>query len=98
MKACLGNLFFSSTQIELIDRVDDIYRNTSWDDGTFNGYGIQIEQVLTGLCRGLPCSKLKEHGLNSTVSDYFVWVRAKIIKSYIITSSQDHSEIESCQC
>uniref|UniRef100_A0A8D2NH89 ADAM metallopeptidase domain 17 n=1 Tax=Zonotrichia albicollis TaxID=44394 RepID=A0A8D2NH89_ZONAL len=32
--------------IELIDRVDDIYRNTSWDDGTFNGYGIQIEQII----------------------------------------------------
>ncbi|KAK2533917.1 Adam17 [Columba guinea] len=32
--------------IELIDRVDDIYRNTSWDNGAFNGYGIQIEQIL----------------------------------------------------
>ncbi|XP_009874388.1 PREDICTED: disintegrin and metalloproteinase domain-containing protein 17-like, partial [Apaloderma vittatum] len=32
--------------IELIDRVDDIYRNTSWDDGAFNGYGIQIEQII----------------------------------------------------
>uniref|UniRef100_A0A8C9FUF6 Disintegrin domain-containing protein n=1 Tax=Pavo cristatus TaxID=9049 RepID=A0A8C9FUF6_PAVCR len=29
--------------IELIDRVDDIYRNTSWDNGAFKGYGIQIE-------------------------------------------------------
>ncbi|NXN15890.1 ADA17 protein, partial [Indicator maculatus] len=32
--------------IELIDRVDDIYRNTSWDDGAFTGYGIQIEQII----------------------------------------------------
>lgn len=31
-------------QIELIDRVDDIYRNTSWDD-EFTGYGVQIHQV-----------------------------------------------------
>lgn len=31
-------------QIELIDRVDDIYRNTSWDD-EFSGYGVQIQQV-----------------------------------------------------
>uniref|UniRef100_A0A673KVR0 Disintegrin and metalloproteinase domain-containing protein 17-like n=1 Tax=Sinocyclocheilus rhinocerous TaxID=307959 RepID=A0A673KVR0_9TELE len=30
--------------IELIDRVDDIYRNTSWDDD-FKGYGVQIQQV-----------------------------------------------------
>lgn len=31
--------------IELIDRVDDIYRNTSWDD-EFKGYGVQIQQVI----------------------------------------------------
>uniref|UniRef100_A0A8C1J8V6 ADAM metallopeptidase domain 17a n=1 Tax=Cyprinus carpio TaxID=7962 RepID=A0A8C1J8V6_CYPCA len=30
--------------IELIDRVDDIYRNTSWDD-EYKGYGVQIQQV-----------------------------------------------------
>ncbi|XP_060090041.1 disintegrin and metalloproteinase domain-containing protein 17 [Heteronotia binoei] len=32
--------------IELIDRVDDIYRNTSWDNENFKGYGIQIEQII----------------------------------------------------
>ncbi|KAM3856888.1 disintegrin and metalloproteinase domain-containing protein 17 isoform 2-T2 [Vipera latastei] len=32
--------------IELIDRVDDIYRNTSWDNAHFNGYGVQIEQII----------------------------------------------------
>ncbi|XP_014647641.1 PREDICTED: disintegrin and metalloproteinase domain-containing protein 17 isoform X2 [Ceratotherium simum simum] len=32
-------------EIELIDRVDDIYRNTSWDNAGFKGYGIQIEQI-----------------------------------------------------
>uniref|UniRef100_A0A9J8B8I5 ADAM metallopeptidase domain 17a n=1 Tax=Cyprinus carpio carpio TaxID=630221 RepID=A0A9J8B8I5_CYPCA len=31
--------------IELIDRVDDIYRNTSWDDD-FKGYGVQIQQII----------------------------------------------------
>uniref|UniRef100_A0A671KP99 Disintegrin and metalloproteinase domain-containing protein 17-like n=1 Tax=Sinocyclocheilus anshuiensis TaxID=1608454 RepID=A0A671KP99_9TELE len=31
--------------IELIDRVDDIYRNTSWDD-YFKGYGVQIQQII----------------------------------------------------
>lgn len=31
--------------IELIDRVDDIYRNTSWDNAGFKGYGVQIEQI-----------------------------------------------------
>ncbi|XP_061901166.1 disintegrin and metalloproteinase domain-containing protein 17 isoform X1 [Entelurus aequoreus] len=31
--------------IELIDRVDDIYRNTTWDD-EFSGYGVQIQQII----------------------------------------------------
>ncbi|RXN19098.1 disintegrin and metallo ase domain-containing 17-like isoform X2 [Labeo rohita] len=31
--------------IELIDRVDDIYRNTSWDE-QFKGYGVQIQQII----------------------------------------------------
>ncbi|XP_029352025.1 disintegrin and metalloproteinase domain-containing protein 17 [Echeneis naucrates] len=31
--------------IELIDRVDDIYRNTSWDH-EFIGYGVQIQQII----------------------------------------------------
>lgn len=31
--------------IELIDRVDDIYRNTIWDD-EFKGYGVQIHQII----------------------------------------------------
>ncbi|KAG7224228.1 hypothetical protein INR49_015117 [Caranx melampygus] len=31
--------------IELIDRVDDIYRNTTWDD-EFKGYGFQIHQII----------------------------------------------------
>ncbi|XP_073339190.1 disintegrin and metalloproteinase domain-containing protein 17a [Pagrus major] len=31
--------------IELIDRVDDIYRNTTWDD-EFKGYGVQINQII----------------------------------------------------
>uniref|UniRef100_A0A665VPN3 Disintegrin and metalloproteinase domain-containing protein 17-like n=1 Tax=Echeneis naucrates TaxID=173247 RepID=A0A665VPN3_ECHNA len=31
--------------IELIDRVDDIYRNTTWDD-EFKDYGVQIQQII----------------------------------------------------
>uniref|UniRef100_A0A4W5QU09 ADAM metallopeptidase domain 17a n=1 Tax=Hucho hucho TaxID=62062 RepID=A0A4W5QU09_9TELE len=38
--------------IELIDRVDDMYRNTTWDD-EFTGYGVQIQQVRTTVT--LPC-------------------------------------------
>ncbi|CAJ0950169.1 unnamed protein product, partial [Ranitomeya imitator] len=37
--------FLSIAQIELIDRVDDIYRNTSWDS-QWKGYGVQIEQII----------------------------------------------------
>ncbi|XP_032877501.1 disintegrin and metalloproteinase domain-containing protein 17 isoform X1 [Amblyraja radiata] len=32
--------------IELIDRVDDIYQNTSWNDAGFKGYGVQIEEII----------------------------------------------------
>uniref|UniRef100_A0A8C8GFT5 ADAM metallopeptidase domain 17b n=1 Tax=Oncorhynchus tshawytscha TaxID=74940 RepID=A0A8C8GFT5_ONCTS len=39
--------------IELIDRVDDMYRNTTWDD-EFTGYGVQIQQVRTAVT--LPCA------------------------------------------
>ncbi|CAB1330672.1 unnamed protein product [Coregonus sp. 'balchen'] len=31
--------------IELIDRVDDMYRNTTWDD-ELTGYGVQIQQII----------------------------------------------------
>ncbi|XP_043118868.1 disintegrin and metalloproteinase domain-containing protein 17a isoform X1 [Puntigrus tetrazona] len=31
--------------IELIDRVDDIYRNTTWDED-FKGFGVQIQQII----------------------------------------------------
>ncbi|XP_067099575.1 disintegrin and metalloproteinase domain-containing protein 17a isoform X1 [Osmerus mordax] len=31
--------------IELIDRVDDIYRNTTWDN-EFKDYGVQIQQIV----------------------------------------------------
>lgn len=48
-------------------------------------------------CTLLRPSRSREHGLNSSVSDYFVWVWAKLIKSYIIDSSQEHSEVASCQ-
>lgn len=40
---------FACFQIELIDRVDDIYRNTSWTD-EFKGYGVQIQQVGVAGC------------------------------------------------
>lgn len=41
--------FFLYSQIELIDRVDDIYRNTTWDN-EFKGYGVQIHQVDVCVC------------------------------------------------
>ncbi|XP_038656208.1 disintegrin and metalloproteinase domain-containing protein 17-like isoform X2 [Scyliorhinus canicula] len=32
--------------IELIDRVDDIYRNTTWNPAGLKGYGLQIEEII----------------------------------------------------
>lgn len=48
------------------------------------GTAYRLSRYSLHSAQGFPA---KEHGLNSSVSDYFVWVRAKIIKSYVINSS-----------
>ena len=45
----------SSLQIELIDRVDDIYRTTNWN-ADFKGYGVQINQVCSVRLRIIQCN------------------------------------------
>lgn len=46
---CMSDYFLFLSQIELIDRVDDIYRNTTWSK-EFKNYGVQIHQVCMWLC------------------------------------------------
>ncbi|XP_036942760.1 disintegrin and metalloproteinase domain-containing protein 17 [Acanthopagrus latus] len=79
--------------IELIDRVDDIYRNTSWDD-EFVGYGVQIQQIIiekspTAVAPG------KRH-FNMRVSpeeDRDVWDVKKLLEQFSIDIAKNASNV-----
>ncbi|XP_076021692.1 disintegrin and metalloproteinase domain-containing protein 17a [Genypterus blacodes] len=73
--------------IELIDRVDDIYRNTTWDD-EFKGYGVQINQIIINK---EPTKPLPGHGgsgwvhynmKNSPVKGKEVWDVKKLLEQF----------------
>uniref|UniRef100_A0A7N6ARQ3 ADAM metallopeptidase domain 17a n=1 Tax=Anabas testudineus TaxID=64144 RepID=A0A7N6ARQ3_ANATE len=69
--------------IELIDRVDDIYRNTTWAD-ELKGYGVQIRQV----CPTKPPSDQAKNGWvhynmeNSPVKGKEVWDVKKLLEQF----------------
>uniref|UniRef100_A0A8C4I3P0 ADAM metallopeptidase domain 17 n=1 Tax=Dicentrarchus labrax TaxID=13489 RepID=A0A8C4I3P0_DICLA len=69
--------------IELIDRVDDIYRNTTWDD-EFKGYGVQIHQVV--FCvppPGVSGPRWVHYNMeNSPVSGKLVWDVKKLLEQF----------------
>uniref|UniRef100_A0A8B9LQX1 ADAM metallopeptidase domain 17a n=1 Tax=Astyanax mexicanus TaxID=7994 RepID=A0A8B9LQX1_ASTMX len=66
--------------IELIDRVDDIYRNTSWDD-EYKGYGVQIHQV---------CSVLHP---SSQQKDEQVWDVKKLLEQFSLDIADNASSV-----
>uniref|UniRef100_A0AAQ5XQ54 ADAM metallopeptidase domain 17a n=1 Tax=Amphiprion ocellaris TaxID=80972 RepID=A0AAQ5XQ54_AMPOC len=72
--------------IELIDRVDDIYRNTSWDE-EFKGYGVQIHQVY-----GLRWVHYNME--NSPVAGKEVWDVKKLLEQF----SSDMADKASAVC
>uniref|UniRef100_A0A8C5FPB1 ADAM metallopeptidase domain 17a n=1 Tax=Gadus morhua TaxID=8049 RepID=A0A8C5FPB1_GADMO len=61
--------------IELIDRVDDIYRNTTWND-EFKGYGVQIQQDHKG--RTMPHYNMK----GSPKEEKDVWDVKKLLEQF----------------
>uniref|UniRef100_A0A7N8XJ98 ADAM metallopeptidase domain 17 n=1 Tax=Mastacembelus armatus TaxID=205130 RepID=A0A7N8XJ98_9TELE len=63
--------------IELIDRVDDIYRNTTWDD-EFKGYGVQIHQV----CMSLWVFWAHYNMENSPVKGKEIWDVKKLLEQF----------------
>uniref|UniRef100_A0A8C4I2N5 ADAM metallopeptidase domain 17 n=1 Tax=Dicentrarchus labrax TaxID=13489 RepID=A0A8C4I2N5_DICLA len=79
--------FFYSLQIELIDRVDDIYRNTTWDD-EFKGYGVQIHQIIinkepTSPPPGVSGPRWVHYNMeNSPVSGKLVWDVKKLLEQF----------------
>uniref|UniRef100_A0A3Q1AXY9 ADAM metallopeptidase domain 17a n=1 Tax=Amphiprion ocellaris TaxID=80972 RepID=A0A3Q1AXY9_AMPOC len=85
--------------IELIDRVDDIYRNTSWDE-EFKGYGVQIHQIIINKEPTKPPSG--QDGLrwvhynmeNSPVAGKEVWDVKKLLEQF----SSDMADKASAVC
>ncbi|XP_059209204.1 disintegrin and metalloproteinase domain-containing protein 17a isoform X2 [Centropristis striata] len=76
--------------IELIDRVDDIYRNTTWDD-EFKGYGVQIHQIIINKEPTKPPPDYKASAgsnwvhynmKNSPVKDKEVWDVKRLLEQF----------------
>uniref|UniRef100_A0A6J0TXB9 Disintegrin and metalloproteinase domain-containing protein 17 n=1 Tax=Pogona vitticeps TaxID=103695 RepID=A0A6J0TXB9_9SAUR len=70
--------------IELIDRVDDIYRNTSWDNANFKGYGIQIDQIIVHSepQEVLPGQKHYNMASNSPFDDKDAWDVKQLLEQF----------------
>nr|XP_032825817.1 disintegrin and metalloproteinase domain-containing protein 17 [Petromyzon marinus] len=52
--------------IELIDRVDDIYRITTWDNNNYRGYGLQIDQIIVHQKPTAVSSSKRHYNMNGT--------------------------------
>uniref|UniRef100_A0A6Q2XE96 ADAM metallopeptidase domain 17b n=1 Tax=Esox lucius TaxID=8010 RepID=A0A6Q2XE96_ESOLU len=65
--------------IELIDRVDDMFRNTTWDD-EFTGYGVQIQQVSAPTSAGKGWSHYNMQG--SPIEGKDVWDVKKLLEKF----------------
>ncbi|XP_076849267.1 disintegrin and metalloproteinase domain-containing protein 17 isoform X2 [Brachyhypopomus gauderio] len=79
--------------IELIDRVDDIYRNTSWDE-EFKGYGVQIQQIIinkipTPVEPGQAHFNMK----GSPVKNRDVWDVKKLLEQFSIDIADNASRV-----
>ncbi|XP_056283324.1 disintegrin and metalloproteinase domain-containing protein 17a isoform X1 [Pseudoliparis swirei] len=85
--------------IELIDRVDDMYRNTTWDD-EFKGYGVQIHQIIinkepTKAPRGHAGTGWVHYNMeNSPVKGKVVWDVKRLLEQF----SSDIAENASTVC
>ncbi|KAJ0062709.1 hypothetical protein NL108_004317 [Boleophthalmus pectinirostris] len=84
--------------IELIDRVDDIYRNTTWDE-EFKGYGVQIQQIIinkepTKPPPGRdPRSWIHYNMENSTVKGKEAWDVKKLLEQFSADIADNASSV-----
>lgn len=92
----MGRLEESTTinyLIELIDRVDDIYRNTSWDE-EFKGYGVQIEQIVINKePTHVEPGQLHFNMEGSPVKDKDVWDVKKLLEQFSIDIAEKASRV-----
>ncbi|XP_018544261.1 disintegrin and metalloproteinase domain-containing protein 17 [Lates calcarifer] len=79
--------------IELIDRVDDIYRNTSWDE-EFTGYGVQIQQIIIEKSP-TPVAPGKSHFnmRGSPMEDRDVWDVKKLLEQFSVDIAEKASNV-----
>ncbi|XP_028857854.1 disintegrin and metalloproteinase domain-containing protein 17 isoform X2 [Denticeps clupeoides] len=79
--------------IELIDRVDDIYRNTSWDN-EFKGYGVQIQQIIINKEPTLvPAGKAHYNMLGSPDKSKDVWDVKRLLEQFSIDVADNASRV-----
>ncbi|XP_057208452.1 disintegrin and metalloproteinase domain-containing protein 17 [Triplophysa rosa] len=79
--------------IELIDRVDDIYRNTSWDE-EYKGYGVQIQQIIINKSptKGEP-GEAHFNMKGSPVKNKDVWDVKKLLEQFSIDIADNASKV-----
>ncbi|XP_063079558.1 disintegrin and metalloproteinase domain-containing protein 17 [Engraulis encrasicolus] len=79
--------------IELIDRVDDIYRNTSWDE-EYKGYGVQIQQIIINK-ESTPVApgELHFNMKGSPVKDKDVWDVKKLLEQFSRDIADNASQV-----
>uniref|UniRef100_A0A672NUA1 ADAM metallopeptidase domain 17 n=1 Tax=Sinocyclocheilus grahami TaxID=75366 RepID=A0A672NUA1_SINGR len=80
--------------IELIDRVDDIYRNTSWDE-EYKGYGVQIQQIIINKTPTHVDTAGGAHfNMKGTpVKNKDVWDVKKLLEQFSIDMADNASEV-----
>ncbi|XP_017294723.1 disintegrin and metalloproteinase domain-containing protein 17 [Kryptolebias marmoratus] len=79
--------------IELIDRVDDIYRNTSWDE-EFSGYGVQIQQIIIeNSSTPVPPGGSHFNMRGSPVKEKDVWDVKKLLEQFSVDIAEKASKV-----
>ncbi|XP_049445825.1 disintegrin and metalloproteinase domain-containing protein 17 isoform X2 [Epinephelus fuscoguttatus] len=79
--------------IELIDRVDDIYRNTSWDE-EFTGYGVQIQQIIIEkVPTEVEPGKSHYNMKGSPAEDRDVWDVKKLLEQFSVDIAEKASNV-----
>ncbi|XP_066532798.1 disintegrin and metalloproteinase domain-containing protein 17 [Hoplias malabaricus] len=79
--------------IELIDRVDDIYRNTSWDE-EYKGYGVQIQQIIINKHpTQVESGKAHFNMKGSPLKNKDVWDVKKLLEQFSIDIAANASKV-----
>lgn len=79
--------------IELIDRVDDIYRNTSWDQ-EFSGYGVQIQEIIIAKTPTAPLPGQSHYNMEgSPLPGKDVWDVKRLLEQFSLDIAEKASNV-----